>query len=125
MSPNMRTLLDYLEAYNSKNIQKMLSCFNDDCRFENISNHSPSTVITGKPSLKEQAEYAATLFSVREQKILVSYEEDNRIALELSYTATLAKDVNEKLKKNDQIKLHGASFFEFKNGKISSLKDLS
>ena len=107
----------YIQAYNAIDISKMLSLFSDDCVFENISNSSPIVKVEGLKELKKIATASAQLFKEREQKIVHQVISQNEAAVRISYRAVLAT--------GQSLELQGASFFEFQNGKIKRLIDLS
>lgn len=122
----MKTIVQqYITAYNSFDIQGMLSCFLETAIFENISNSSGSITVQGIDEIKNLANKSTELFRSREQKILRLHQGDQHIVIEVLYTAILDKDLSGNLKKGDLLNLKGVSIFEFKNNKISRLVDYS
>jgi hypothetical protein len=62
--------LGYNKAYNAKDFDGMLTCFADDCVFENISLGKVTVRTEGKAELEALARKSADAFSSREQKVL-------------------------------------------------------
>ena len=60
---------NYIDAYNSFDIDRMLSHIHDDIKFENISNGEINLTTNGIAELRNQAEQAKGLFKERKQKI--------------------------------------------------------
>lgn len=125
MSAHMDIVKLYINAYNSFNIDTMLSLFTSDCIFEDISNSRGVNRYEGIDKLKEVALQSKNYFTTREQKIVNTVVAVDKIALEIEYHAILALDLPNGLKKGDSINLRGVSIFEFKNNKIARLADYS
>ncbi len=123
---NLKQLINkYIAAYNNFDIDQMISLFDENCSFENISN-SVSTVKThGRQELLELALKSAELFEKRAQTIIDANFTDDKAVVKIDYLATLAVDLPNGLKKGQELHLRGESIFEFKDGKIKSLTDLS
>ena len=115
----------YIEAYNTFNIEDMLSCFLQTATFENISNSSGSVVVQGIYEIEKLANKSKEFFISRKQEVLRLHEGKDFIVAEILYKAVLNIDFSDTLKKGDNLKLKGVSIFEFKNGKINRLVDFS
>ncbi len=115
---------DYIDAYNSLNIKKMISGMHDEIRFENISNGEINLTTNGIDELKNHAEQATQCFTKREQKITDINFKDNRVEISIDYHAILAIDLPTGQKAGDKIELKGRSIFKFKDGKIIELRDI-
>jgi hypothetical protein len=118
-------LLEYLKAYNAKNVSRMLCCFDDACVFENISAGKVTVHTQGKAELEALARKSAEAFSSREQKILTLTGEQGTIVAEIEYRAVLQADLAPDLKAGSLLELRGVSVFEFSGGKIVRLSDYS
>jgi len=117
---------NYIEGYNSFNIEKMTKDIHEDVLFENISNGNVTDSLNGRLDFIDQAEQAKSLFSDRFQEITSQTHLENSSEVEIDYEATLAIDISETLKKGDKIKLKGKSIFEFNaENKIIVIKDIS
>lgn len=116
---------DYIKAYNNFEIDRMLSSMHDDVVFENISNGDVTIRTNGLAELKQQAEQAKQFFRERKETITDITFLNDKVEIEIDYKATLAVDFSEELKAGDTLRLKGKSVFEFRNGKISKLTDIS
>ena len=115
----------YIEAYNTFNIEEMLSYFLETALFENISNTSGSISVQGISEIKKLANKSKEFFISRKQEIIRMHEGNDHIAVEVLYKAVLNIDFSDTLKKGAALELKGVSIFEFKDGKISRLADFS
>jgi hypothetical protein len=125
MKNNIQIIRDYIDAYNNFDIEKMLADLDDDILFENISNGEINMSLHGLAAFKVQAEQAKSYFLQRHQTILSFQQNGNQTEIEIDYSATLALDFPNGLKKGDEIKLKGKSIFTISEGKISRLVDIS
>jgi hypothetical protein len=130
-SENMRCDLyqkiieNYIDAYNSFDIDRMLSNMHDDIKFENISNGEINLTTNGIEEFKSQAEQAKQLFKERNQQITDIKFNTDQVEVLIDYRGTLAVDFSNDLKAGDIIELKGNSIFRFKDDKIIELKDVS
>jgi ketosteroid isomerase-like protein len=116
---------NYIDAYNSFDIDRMLSHMHDDIKFENISNGEINLTTNGIAELRNQAEQAKGLFKERKQKITdIKFNED-QVEVKIDYRGILAVDFSDELKAGDIIELKGSSVFRFKDNKVVELKDIS
>ncbi len=116
---------NYIKAYNSFDIDKMLSDMHVDIKFENISNSEINLTTNGIAELRNQAEQAKQLFKERKQKISEIRFNNDQVEVAIDYSGTLAVDFPNGLKAGDRIELKGKSIFKFENSKIIELKDIS
>jgi hypothetical protein len=115
----------YINAYNTFDIDGMLSYIDDDIRFENISNGEVTLATNGIAELRDQALKAKRFWSEREQKIThIEYKAD-RVEVDIDYRGVLAVDVLNGMNAGSEIILKGRSIFKFKEGKIIELKDIT
>ncbi len=115
----------YIEAYNSFDIEKMLSDMHDNVRFENISNGEITLTTNSIAELKNQAEQTKQYFTKREQRITNIDFNNDQVEIDIDYKGILAIDLPNGLKAGDKIELKGKSIFKFKDDKIIELKDIS
>ena len=120
-----QAIQNYIEAYNNFNIEGMLVDLDENIVFENINNGETTLIIEGISDFSKQAELAATYFTVRHQEILKIEMEKDKAIVSLKYTAVLAKDLAETLKKGDEMILNGTSIFHFNHHKITKIEDIS
>ncbi len=123
---NIRQIVDkYITAYNDFDIDQMISLFDEDCFFENISNSVSTIKAQGRQELRELALKSAELFEKRAQTITDATFTEDKAFVKIDYSATFAVDLPNGFKKGQELHLKGESTFEFKDGKIKSLTDLS
>ena len=120
---NQELFLEYLKAYNAKDVTRMLSCFAEDCVFENVSAGKVNVRTTNKAELEALAGKAAEAFASREQQVLSVTEGQGRLAAEIDYHAVLQADLTPELKAGSRLHLRGVSVLEFSAGKILRLTD--
>ena len=117
---------NYIEGYNSFDIDKMTADIDENIKFENISGGNVTDYLNGKSAFIHQAEQAKTFFLSRFQKITSISHNQYNSEITIEYEAVLAVDVSESLKTGDKIKLEGKSIFEFSpQNTIITLKDIS
>ncbi|MET3846560.1 O-acetyl-ADP-ribose deacetylase (regulator of RNase III) [Paenibacillus sp. OAE614] len=115
----------YIEAYNSFDIEGMLSVLHPDVIFRNIVGNEVTVETNGLQSFRALAEKAAALFSIRHQTILELREINGRIEADIDYTGVLASDLPDGVKAGDTIRLQGRSIFMIRDGKLSLIEDYS
>ena len=64
-----RIIENYIDAYNSFDIDRVLSDIHDDIKFENIPNGEINLTTNGIEEFRSQAEQAKQLFKERNQQI--------------------------------------------------------
>ena len=116
---------NYVRAYNSFDIDEMLSGLHDRIVFKNISNGETTLELNGIEAFEDQAQQAVGLFAKREQKITDFVCNEETCEIEIDYSATLAADLPNGLKSGDKINLKGKSIFHFADGKIIEIQDIS
>jgi ketosteroid isomerase-like protein len=127
MNPaEMRTLVDrYIDAYNRMDIEGMLLVVHSDIEFMNISGGVVNANTRGVSDLKALAEQSLSVFSERHQEILSFEANDTRAVAAISFRAVLASDHSNGLKMGHELTLTGRSEFEFQDGAILKITDIS
>lgn len=122
----IKELIDrYLAAYNSFDIDGMLSLMSSDVRFENYSSGQLTDATNGIGEFRELAEKSKSLFSEREQRITkLMLSQDSAIA-DISYRGQLAVDIPGGPSAGTVLDLQGQSEFSFTGGQISKIVDRS
>ncbi len=118
-------VLDYIRAYNAKDVSGMLNCFHEDCLFENISAGTVTVRTQGKTELEALARKSAETFAFREQKIISMTQGQGRLVAEIEFHGLLQADLMPELKAGSRLELRGISVFEFSGGRIVRLSDYS
>lgn len=123
---NMKDLIDrYLVAYNSFNVDGMLSLLSQDVRFENYSGDQLTAATSGINEFKQLAEKSKLLFSEREQRITsLKFGHDTAVAI-IAYRGKLAADIPNGPSAGTTLDLQGISEFSFSNGQITKIVDRS
>ena len=125
MQQREQVIRQYIDSYNSFDIEGMLKDLDEDVQFENISGGVVDLRIKGLTAFREQAEKAKAFFSERHQTIRSFQHEGNQTTIEIDYHAVLAIDLPNGLKKGDALDLKGKSIFIFDNAEITSITDIS
>lgn len=122
----MRALVDrYVDAYNRMDISAMLLTVHPDVVFKNISGGCVNASANGIAELKALAEQSLPLFTERHQEILSFEADETRAVASIGFRAVVANDLPNGLKKGQILSLSGRSEFEFSDGVISRITDIS
>lgn len=121
----IRLIESYIDCYNRFDVAGMLELCSDEIIFENESNGEKTAYSEGKTEFKDLALGSLNIFSARKQVVTDTQLTDNMAISSISYTATLAVDLPNGLKAGEVIKLAGKTHFQFHDGKISYIKDIS
>lgn len=127
MNPTeIRTLVDrYIDAYNRMDVEDMLVDVHPQVEFKNISAGVVNASTNGVAELRALAQQSLSLFSERHQKI-ESFEIQGPVAVvTIAFRAVVAADLPNGLKKGQVLNLSGRSEFEFQDGAISRITDIS
>lgn len=116
---------DYIEAYNRFDVDGMVRHLHEGVVFRNISGGEVNLTTTGKESFRQQAEQATQYFSQREQRVTDWQVADNQVEVLINYAAVAAMDFPNGLKAGDTLQLKGKSIFQFADGQIVSIEDIS
>lgn len=120
-----RIIKSYIRAYNSFDIDGMLSNVHDNVRFENISDGEVNLTTNGIVELKKQAEQAKKIFKEREQKITGIRFSKDQVEIDIDFKGIVAVDFPNGIKTGDVFELKGRSVFRFRDNKIIEIKDIS
>ncbi|MBU1235438.1 MAG: nuclear transport factor 2 family protein [Gammaproteobacteria bacterium] len=125
-SSEMRALVEkYIDAYNRMDVAAMLLVVHPDVEFRNISGGSVNASAKGIAELRALAEQSLPLFSERHQDVLSFNSTETQAVASIGFRAVIAHDLPNGLKKGQVLKLTGRSEFEFCNGAISKITDIS
>lgn len=116
---------NYVQAYNSFEVEGMARLLHTDIVFRNYSNGELNTETKGIEAFRELAEKSAKIFSSRRQTILACLVMDDKAEVQIDYEGTLAIDLPNGLKAGDTLQLKGKSIFMIKEGKVSLIEDYS
>ncbi len=116
---------EYITAYNRFDVAAMLRCLHQEVVFQNISAGSVNLTTRGKAEFQAQAERVLPLFRQREQRVTNLLLTDNRAEATIAYHAVLAVDLPNGLKAGDELNLEGKSIFDFRDGLLVAIQDIS
>ena len=125
MKQREKIISNYIDAYNSFDVESMLTDFDPSIKFKNISNGIINMTLVGLPAFRQQAEQAKNLFLIRQQTIKSYQHKNDETRIEIEYQATLAIDLPNGLKQGDELNLVGSSIFKFLDDRIIALTDIS
>jgi ketosteroid isomerase-like protein len=125
-SVEMRALVErYIDAYNRTDIAEMLLTVHPDVEFKNISGGIVNASTSGIAEFKALAERSLTLFSERHQDILSFETTGTQAVASIGFRAVVAHDFPNGPKKGQVLEWSGRSEFEFLDGVISKITDIS
>lgn len=113
----------YIEAYNTFDIETMISTLHPDITFQNISNGEVNAETHGIEAFRTLAEQSKNLFTSRKQTITNVETSEVQTYIDIAFEAILAIDLPNGLKAGETLKLQGSSEFTFCDGKIVSITD--
>ena len=122
----MRALIErYIAAYNQMDIDEMMLTLHPDVEFRNISGGAVNASASGAAELSALARQSLALFSERHQEILTFEVHGAWAVASIAFRAVVARDLPNGLKKGQILSLSGRSEFEFREGAISRITDIS
>ena len=128
MSPEaMRSLVErYIDAYNQKDVAAMLALVHPQVKFQNISCGEVNASTHGIAELEALARQSLALFSERRQTLQTFALQGPVAMVTVAFHAVVAADLPALgLKQGDVMDLAGRSEFEFRDGLISKITDIS
>ncbi|MCZ8520995.1 MULTISPECIES: nuclear transport factor 2 family protein [Paenibacillus] len=115
----------YIEAYNSFDVEGMLTLLHPDIVFRNFAGGEMNTQTRGIQEFRELAENASHMFASRQQTITDYRMMDEVVEVRIDYEGVLAVDLPNGLKAGETLELQGKSLFELSEGKIVRIEDYS
>ena len=125
LDPKVQMIKNYLQAYNTFDVEGMVNDLDDAVVFENYSDGELTLQLEGKEAFKRQAESAASYFKERQQKVVDWQIEEDVVTIEIDYFAMLNTNFPNGMKAGDTLQLKGKSVFKFRGGKIVLIQDFS
>ncbi len=121
-----RTVIQrYIAAYNNFDLNGMVAHLHPDLVFRNVSGGDVNAEAVGIDQFRELAKQSNALFSSRRQKVTRINVSDNSATVDIEYEGVLAADLPNGMKAGETLRLNGRSEFEFRDGKIYRLTDIS
>jgi ketosteroid isomerase-like protein len=115
----------YVDAYNTFDIEGMVALLHHDVEFRNISDGEIEVETKGKEDFRQLAEESKNIFSERCQTIKQFHFSNDRVEIEIDYEATLAVDLPMGLNAGEKLQLQGKSVFQIKEDKFVLIEDYS
>ncbi|WP_017812693.1 MULTISPECIES: nuclear transport factor 2 family protein [Paenibacillus] len=126
ISRAMKDMIDsYVQAYNTFDIEGMMSFLHDDITFRNIASGEITAETQGIQHFRELAQQSAAMFATRCQTITGYNWNDDCIEVGIMYKGTFAVDLPNGYKSGDQLELNGTSKFKISDDKIILIEDYS
>lgn len=120
-----KAIVEYIDAYNSFDIDGMLSFVHPEVIFQNVVDGKVTVETVGIDQLRRLAIESKSLFSFRQQDITSLSFIESRVTAAIDFEAVLAVDFPNGMKAGDSLRLAGRSEFEFIDGKLSKITDIS
>lgn len=122
----VRALIEqYIAAYNHKNLAAMLQTLHPEVVFQNIAGGTVNASTHGIAEFAALAEQSLPLFSERHQEIVDFAAGPGYANTSIAFRAVVANDLPNGLVKGQVLNLSGRSEFEFKDGLIVKIVDIS
>ena len=115
----------YIKAYNTFDIEGMLTQLHSQIEFKNSSNGQVTLALQGLEAFRTQAQQATQFFKQRKQTITNINFTPTQTEVAIDYEGVLAVDLPNGLKAGDKLELKGKSIFRFEDNKIILLEDIS
>jgi ketosteroid isomerase-like protein len=127
MTPiELRALVDrYIDAYNRKDVDGMLAVVHRDLAFRNISAGTVNASTRGVAEFEALARQSLPMFAERHQTVDAFEVNDGSVTVWVNYRAVVASDLPNGWRSGQVVELAGRSEFEFRDGKIVALTDIS
>ena len=121
-----RALIDrYIAAYNAFDVAGMMATVHPAIEFENVSGGVVTASASGADAFRRMAEDATALFVSRRQTVTAFDPSGAGASVEVDYEGVLAADLPNGIAAGDTLRLTGRSEFEFADGRIVRIRDLS
>ena len=124
-SEKIELIESYVSSYNAFDVVGLLDLLDDGVVFENESNGEITARSNGKVEFESLASESAKIFSAHQQVVTATEMLEMAATVNIEYMGTLAIDLPNGLKAGQVLELKGRTYFEFQNGKISYIKDVS
>lgn len=120
-----KVIKNYIQSYNRFDIDGMTKDLHKGVIFENQTNGKVDLKTIGIENFKKQAQTAKQYFKKREQNITSWNFQEENVIIDIDFKGILAMDTPNGMNEDNTLKLKGQSEFNFKEGKILTIKDKS
>ena len=115
----------FILAYNSLNVESMITYLHREIEFKNISNSIVNAHTNGIEEFKELANSSLKIFKERTQTITSYTESEDTVYVEINFRGILAIDLPNGLKIGETLTMKGKSKYVFEDNLIILLVDES
>jgi hypothetical protein len=121
-----RALIDrYIDAYNRKDVDGMLAVVHRDLAFKNISAGTVNVSTRGVAEFEALARQSLPMFAERQKTVEAFEINDTCVTVWVNYRAVVASDLPNGWRRGQVVELAGRSEFEFRDGTIAAITDIS
>lgn len=118
-------ITNYLDAYNSFDIDRMTKDMDNNIKFEHLTDGQLNTKTTGIMQFKLLAEETKLYFDERNQSVNSWEFVEDKVNIDVNYFGVLRIDMSDRMQAGDTITMSGKSEFLFKDNKIIQIIDKS
>lgn len=115
----------YLAAYNAFDVDAMVALLTPGVRFENVAGGRINAEADGIDAFRALAEQGRQLFAEREQRIRGLEFDGRRAIVAIDWRGRFAIDIPDGPRAGSELALQGRSEFEFDDGRIARIIDIS
>lgn len=115
----------FLNAYNTFNIDGMINVLHENIHFRNISNGEVNAETKGIEDFRALAEQSAQIFSQRCQVIRNIVLAGDKAEVDIGYQGILSVDLPNGMKAGETLELQGKSIYQMKDEKLILIEDHS
>ncbi|GAO44217.1 nuclear transport factor 2 family protein [Flavihumibacter petaseus] len=116
---------NYLSGYNNFDVEAMIADLSESIVFENESQGTITLHLEGIDAFRQQATQALSYFSSRRQQPVSMVHSMEQTTVNINYSAILATDFPDGMKKGSSLALKGRTVFEFSGELISRITDIA
>ncbi|HEV7693754.1 MAG TPA: nuclear transport factor 2 family protein [Hyphomonadaceae bacterium] len=125
MSDLATLVRQYVERYNSNDVDGMLDCCSDDVVFETITNPGGSIRLNGKDEMREVIEATTRAFRERRHELVGILVDGQRAAAETVFSGVAAAELGQSVRQGEHVSIRGATIFEARGDKLARICDYS
>lgn len=115
----------YIDAYNRMDVDGMLATLHRDVSFANVAGGETNARTQGIDEFAALARQSLPLFSERRQTVESFDAAGDRAVASIAFRAVVANDLPNGLKAGQALDFRGRSEFEFRDGAIAAITDIS
>jgi steroid delta-isomerase-like uncharacterized protein len=125
MSNVAAVVKQYVDCYNSNDVEGMLDCCADDIVFETVTNPGGSIRLKGKDEMREVIEATTRAFRERRHEVIAIIVDGQRAAAETVFSGVAAAALGHQVRAGEHISIRGATIFELRDNRLARICDYS